>query len=114
MQSLDGSVIEDKLYQAIKLHGRIPLPTKQREFRSGDRLVTIADFAYEDEKIAIYCDGFAFHSDKDTLALDAQKRNELQAQGWAVLTFWGKTILKFPDRCEEQIWRTYSQRKFPI
>jgi ATP-dependent helicase YprA (DUF1998 family)/very-short-patch-repair endonuclease len=112
-QSLDGSVIEETLYQAIKLRGRLPLPAKQREFRSGGRLVTVADFAYENEKIAIYCDGFAFHGDKDTLALDAQKRNELQSQGWAVLTFWGKTILKFPERCEEQIWRTYSERKMP-
>ena len=112
-ESLDGSVIEQKLYQGIKKHGRLPPPTKQREFRSNGRLVTVADFAYENEKIAIYCDAFAFHGDKDTLALDAQKRNELQAQGWAVLTFWGNTILKFPERCEEQIWRTYAERHMP-
>jgi len=110
-QSPADSVIEQKLCDAIKLRGRLPLPVKQREFLDGDRLLSVADFAYENEKIAIYCDGFAFHSGKDMLALDAQKRNELQAQGWAVLTFWGKTILKHPDRCEEQIWRTYCARK---
>jgi len=29
----------------------------------------------------------------------------------AVLTFWGKTILKYPDRCEEQIWRVWKARQ---
>ena len=110
-ESPDGSIIERKLYEAIKQSGRLPLPVKQRAFRNGERLITVADFAYEQERIAIYCDGFAFHGDKDSLALDAQKRNELQAQGWAVLTFWGKTICKDAPRCEEQIWRVYSDRK---
>ena len=74
-------------------------------------LITVADFAYEDAKIAIYCDGFAYHADKDKLASDAQKRNYVQSQGWAVLTFWGKTILKYPGRCEDQIWRVYAARR---
>ena len=70
-------------------------------------LLTVADFAYEEEKIAIYCDGFAFHGSKEKLASDADKRNKLQAKGWSVLTFWGHTILKYPERCEEQIWNLF-------
>ncbi len=103
--------IELKLLEAIQRKGRLPEPTKQKEVRKGDILLTIPDFAYATEKVAIFCDGFAYHGSKDVLASDSQKRNELQADGWAVLTFWGKTILKYPDRCEEQIWRTWKARQ---
>ena len=58
------SVIEQRLYETIKLHGRLPVPVKQREFRDGDQLLTVADFAYDNERIAIYCDGFAFHANR--------------------------------------------------
>ena len=75
-QSLDGSVIEEKLYQAIKLHGRLPLPMKQREFRSGDRLVTIADFAYEDEKIAISTRLWSSHSTATKTLWRSTRRSE--------------------------------------
>src|SRR5262249_22386184 len=105
------TAIERKLAEAIAAGGRLPVPAKQREFRSGDVLITVADFAYEDEKIAIYCDGFAFHGSAEKLAADAQKRNHLQSQGWLVLTFWGQTILRNPERCEEQIWRALMHRR---
>ena len=91
--STKDTVIERRLFEAIANGGRLPAPVKQREFRSGDLLVTVADFAYEAEKIAIYCDGFAFHGMPENLAADAQKRNHLQSLGWMVLTFWGQTIL---------------------
>jgi very-short-patch-repair endonuclease len=105
------TAIERKLREAILKAGRLPDPQPQREFYADALLVTIADFVYEKEKIAIYCDGFAYHGSKEKLASDAQKRNLLQADGWAVLTFWGQTILKYPERCEEQIWRVYSARR---
>ena len=110
-QPTKDTVIERKLLDAIAKGGRLPKPLKQREFRSGEALITIADFAYETEKIAIYCDGFAFHGTVETLAADAHKRNYLQSQGWMVLTFWGKTILLHPELCEEQIWRAFSFKK---
>ncbi|HWR96936.1 MAG TPA: helicase-related protein [Candidatus Methanoperedens sp.] len=106
-----GTVIEQKLLEAIRAKGRLPEPVAQREFKDGPMLLTVADFAYEQEKIAIYCDGFAFHSSKEKLASDADKRNKLQAKGWSVLTFWGHTILKYPERCEEQIWNLFAGKR---
>ena len=106
-----GTAIEKALVEAIREGGRLPEPVPQKTFEKDGVTITIADFAYGEEKIVIYCDGFAYHAGKDKLASDAMKRNELQAQGWAVLTFWGKTILKYPKRCEEQIWRLFSERR---
>jgi very-short-patch-repair endonuclease len=105
------TLIERRLMEAIENGRRLPAPIRQREFRLGDVLVTVADFAYEAEKIAIYCDGFVFHGTPEKLAADAQKRNHLQSQGWVVLTFWGQTILRSPERCEEQIWRAFTHRR---
>lgn len=99
------SPIEQLLLKAI-LDAGLPRPICQREFRdSVGNLITIADFAYEDQRIAIYCDGYAFHGTADKLAGDAMKRNSIQEQGWRVLTFWGRTIMAHTGRCVEQIAR---------
>ncbi len=97
---------------AIQKAGRLPEPTAQLEIRgeSGE-LLTIPDFAYPDRKIAIYCDGFAYHGNKETLESDSRKRNTLQGQGWAVLTFWGRQIFRNPSACEAQVWRCFQFRK---
>lgn len=98
------SAIEQALEAAIRVDGRIPMPMSQYEFRQEDGTVlSIPDFAYPDRKIAIYCDGFAFHGNLTTLAEDARKRNRLQAHGWLVLTFWGRQILRDPLRCVDEI-----------
>lgn len=84
----------------------------QLEIRMPDgQLLTVPDFAYSDRRLAIYCDGFVYHGNADSLAADARKRNALQTMGWAVLTFWGRQILRDPSACEEQVWRCYLQRE---
>jgi very-short-patch-repair endonuclease len=90
----------------------LPEPAAQHEIRSDTgELLTIPDFAYPDRQIAIYCDGFAYHGNSDTLFSDARKRNTLQTKGWAVLTFWGRQILRDPQACEAQIWQCYQFRR---
>ncbi|MGH8543797.1 MAG: endonuclease domain-containing protein [Gammaproteobacteria bacterium] len=89
----------------------MPEPTPQYEIpdQNGKQL-TVPDFAYPDQRIAIYCDGFAYHGNRETLESDARKRNILQSMGWAVLTFWGRQILRNPEACESQIWQCYQFR----
>jgi len=57
-----------------------------------------------------FCNGLAVHGNRDTLELDARKRNWLQAHGWAVLTFWGCTILKDPGRCAREVADVHAGR----
>ena len=103
--------IEQALQDAIRVDGRIPVPSAQHEIRNPDgTLLTVPDFAYPERKIAIYCDGFAFHANVEILSNDARKRNRLQAMGWVVLTFWGRQILRDPLRCVEEI-RTALQHR---
>lgn len=106
-----GTPIEKKLLEAIRAAGRLPEPLAQYSiFGDSGELLTIPDFAFLDRRIAVYCDGFAYHGDKETLESDARKRNALQAKGWAVLTFWGRQILRDAAACERQIWQCYQFR----
>jgi ATP-dependent helicase YprA (DUF1998 family) len=104
------SPIEATLLEALRSVPGLPLPDMQYEVRDGDRIVTVPDFAYPDARIAVFCDGFAFHGNQHTLELDAHKRNWLQRKGWLVLTYWGRSILKAPNSCAHEIADVYWQR----
>lgn len=92
------------------------------------RLPGRPDIALTKYKIAIFCDSEFFHG-KDWDALrkklesgknpdywipkiernikrDGEKDRLLQAEGWTVLHFWGKDILKNTDECVEIIEET--------
>ncbi len=103
--------IEEPLAAAL---AKVPdLPTPNRDYEARDeqgRICTVPDFAWEDVKVAVYCDGYAIHGNLPTLEIDAEKRNWLQGHGWRVLTYWGRTILRDPDRCARQIAEVVLQR----
>jgi ATP-dependent helicase YprA (DUF1998 family)/RNA polymerase subunit RPABC4/transcription elongation factor Spt4 len=102
--------IEEPLRAAL---ARIGLPEATRDFEvrdEHDRIITVPDFCWPDVKLAVYCDGFAVHGNVETLEMDARKRNFLQARGWAVLTYWGRTILRNPDACAKQVLDLHLQR----
>jgi len=102
--------IEEPLKEALERAQGLPPGSRDLEIRDGDRLVTVPDFAWEDVKLAVYCDGFVVHGNRETLELDAGKRNWLQSRGWVVLTYWGRTVLKDPDACARQIAEVYFSR----
>jgi very-short-patch-repair endonuclease len=107
-QPTSNTAIEKALLEAIRQGGRLPDPSPQFEIldEAGKRL-TVPDFAYPERQIAIYCDGFAYHGNREALESDAHKRNLLQSMGWTTLTFWGRQILRDPRACESQIFECY-------
>jgi len=103
--------IEEPLRQALLPETDLPPGERDWEVRDDKgTLITVPDFAWPDVKLAVYCDGFVVHGDRDTLELDARKRNFLVSHGWVVLTYWGRTILKNPGACARQIAEVYGQR----
>jgi hypothetical protein len=104
--------IEEVLLDALRRLDGVPEPDREHEVRTeSGTLVTVPDFAWPDLKVAVYCDGYQFHGDRDTLELDAAKRNFLAQRGWTVLTYWGRQILNHPDRCARQIADTIANRR---
>ena len=55
-----------------------------------------------------------YQGNPETLEADARKRNFLQAQGWIVLTYWGRTIVAAPDACAQQVAEVYRTREAPV
>ncbi|MEW5807411.1 MAG: DEAD/DEAH box helicase [Acidobacteriota bacterium] len=106
--------IEEPLGAALARIADLPPSQRDLEIKDGERLITVPDFAWEDVKVAVYCDGFAVHGNIETLELDARKRNWLQSRGWVVLTYWGRTILKDPDACAREIAEIYGQRRYML
>ncbi|GBD36077.1 DEAD-box ATP-dependent RNA helicase CshA [bacterium HR36] len=93
---------------------RLGISDFQRDFEIKDeegRLLTVPDFAWPDLKIAVFCDGYAYHGLPETLVLDAKKRNRLQLVGWLVLTFWGRTIWKDAGMCARQVEQALQARR---
>lgn len=104
------SPIEDMLLAALREIPELPEPERHYEIRHNGHLVTVPDFAYPDFRIAIYCDGYAYHGNRKKLEQDAKKRNWLQVQGWSVLTYWGGTIYESPQDCAVEIKKVYLEK----
>ena len=58
-----------------------------------DMPATLPDFAFPYLRIAIYCDGYEYHWERDPFQKDRQQARALQLQGWLVLRFAGSEIL---------------------
>jgi len=103
--------IEEVLRSALE---KLGITDFERDFEVKDhdgQLVTVPDFAWPAHKVAVFCDGYAYHGNPNTLELDAKKRNRLQLLGWLVLAFWGRTINKHPERCAEQVQQALLSRR---
>lgn len=90
------SPIEEQLFEALWVRGHQPTTQEQvGRYR--------IDIAFKKEKIAIECDGKAYHSTKQQLANDRRKDRYLRNEGWRVLRFSGSQIYNDPDLCCRQI-----------
>jgi very-short-patch-repair endonuclease len=105
-----GTPIELRLRKAIEHSTVLPVPKAQHRIFADGRLLTIPDFAYTERRIAIFCDGWAYHGNLESISGDAWKRNRLSIDGWIVLVFWGRDIMRDPDRCLHMIEMAYRHR----
>ncbi|KPD00586.1 hypothetical protein LR69_01238 [Geobacillus sp. BCO2] len=81
------SPIERRLYDALRLRGYYV----QTQVPCGKYRIDLALPAY---KIAIECDGRAYHSTSEQRAHDRRKNAYLRKHGWRVLRFSGRMIYR--------------------
>jgi hypothetical protein len=88
------SKLED-LFVALIARAGLPKPRPQR-LLSDERGVVYArvDFAYEDERIAIWLDGVAFHGDVAIWRKDLDQAQEAVRHGWRVVRFTWEMVTK--------------------
>jgi DEAD/DEAH box helicase/Helicase conserved C-terminal domain/REase_MTES_1575/Domain of unknown function (DUF1998) len=101
------SPIEAALLRACIAAG-LPRAEAQRRFveYGGDgqeHVRTVPDFTWPEQQVAVYCDGWEFHSSPEQRAADARRRAWLERQGWRVFAFWGREIVNRPEACAERI-----------
>ena len=72
--------------------------------------VTIPDFAFPDARIAIYCDGYQWHKDRERFYEDRYQSRELQLRGWLVLRFTGSEILNNTDAVMQTIEKAVKRK----
>jgi hypothetical protein len=98
------SAIERRLAIALIALG---VPRGHAQFAWGDRgstdgaprPVTVADFAWPDRKLAVFCDGWKHHHTAERQASDKVKRDAMRGAGWTVLAFWGGEIVRDAAGC---------------
>lgn len=69
-----------------------PFRTQFRIVNTNNRIVSRADFAFVEQKLAVYCDGARFHLAKDQWQRDMKQRRELISLGWRFMVFSGREI----------------------
>ncbi len=74
--------------------GQLGLPRYEYQYpvQIGRRTYRI-DFAYPSVLLAIEVEGYEFHSSKEAVAYDRERRNQLALSGWTVLCFgWDRVV----------------------
>ncbi|MFW0797713.1 type IV toxin-antitoxin system AbiEi family antitoxin domain-containing protein [Gordonia sp. CPCC 205515] len=68
----------------------------------------LADFVFDEKKVIVEIDGFAFHRDAKTFQRDRTKRNAWTAAGYTTLNFTWDDLDARPDQVVETVERAFS------
>lgn len=99
------SPIETIMIKALERHGYQPyaqIPCKGYRIDIG--------VYFKRKRVAIECDGKAFHSSHAQRTHDETKNRVLKKEGWTVFRFTGSEINKDVDKCIQQI-NKYTKKK---
>ncbi len=88
-----------------------PFCLQHRILNETGRIVSRADFAFVEQRVAVYCDGAQFHLPKTQWQRDIRQRRELARLGWDHLVFGGSEILKGSGtECVAEIIKFFQSR----
>lgn len=78
------SPLEGRALQLLREAG-LPPPELQRVIADAGQFVARVDLAYPDHRVAIECDGAAYHSSPSRRLADAERETRLRHAGWQVI-----------------------------
>lgn len=108
------SPIETALFDAMALVPVLSSVRSQFLIRDDSGVaISRADFAFDNVRYAVYCDGRKWHLKEDRWEIDLRQRNRLAEIGWIFSVFSGSQILKDAHSCAAQIAETYMRRLGP-
>jgi hypothetical protein len=77
------SDFESLLFRVLRKAG-IPLPERQYEVWDGPDFIARLDFAYPNQRVAIFADSYKWHGRRSIWEKDIHQRNKLQALAWRI------------------------------
>ena len=90
--TLTRSELERAFAALVRAH-RLPDPELNARVDGAE-----VDALWRAERLAVECDGWAFHRDRRTFQRDRDKANALQLHGWRVLRFTHADVIERPER----------------
>ena len=96
------SVMEERMI-ALLNEGGLPIPTSQMPLPWRSPTKGRVDFAYEDARVIIECDGRRWHTTMEAFESDRRRDNLAQLNGWRVLRFTWNDLNETPARVLFQI-----------
>ena len=102
------SVMEERMLALITAND-LPMPTLQMPLPWRSPVKGRVDFAYEDARVIIECDGRSWHTTMEAFESDRRRDNLAQLNGWRVLRFTWKDLTENPARVLDQITQAIRQ-----
>lgn len=96
------SVMEERMI-ALLNEGGLPMPSLQMPLPWRSPVRGRADFAYEDARVIIECDGRRWHTTMEAFETDRRRDNLAQLNGWRVLRFTWNDLTETSARVLHQI-----------
>lgn len=90
--TLTRSELERAFAALVRTHG-LPAPVLNARVEGVE-----IDALWRAERLAVECDGWAFHRDRRAFQRDRDKANGLQLRGWRVLRFTHADVVERPQR----------------
>ena len=100
--AIPESVMEERLIALLE-EGGLPKPILQMPLPWRGTVEGRVDFAYEDARLIIECDGRRWHTTMEAFERDRRRDNLAQLNGWRVLRFTWNDLGETPGRVLEQI-----------
>jgi very-short-patch-repair endonuclease len=94
-EPISESELERAFLELLEKAG-LPLPAKQRALFADGRWRV--DFVYEDARLVIELDGYAWHSTPDAFERDHARDTALAAKGFRVMRLTWNMVQKTPDQ----------------
>ena len=92
-----GSVFES-ISRVLFVEGGLPRPITQLNVKDRKgRWIGRVDFAWPEAKVIVECDGFEFHSGRDSFEKDRRRWSELTRAGWRVIVITWSQVTSEPE-----------------
>jgi very-short-patch-repair endonuclease/predicted transcriptional regulator of viral defense system len=107
------SALEVRVWRLLK-KAKLPMPIPGYEFRDDFGQPGCIDLAFPEQQLALECDGYQFHGDRETFERDRVRAARLVALGWRVMPVTWRQLDEQRDNVIARIRQALRFRTTPL